>query len=905
MSIDVKGTLQQYLVDSGKAIAITPAIGAAFGPAVGSAITQLLSGSLNVGGVSFSLTGSSATATVSGTGSAKPLLDSFTVSAVFTAQQTGVQMAVNASFQSSWAVSNAWSALNEAPFTDLTLSSGSLALLVNPGDSKYSLTVSATASLSGSPVGTGLFIVQYDGKAVGYLGGFIATTGQGGWSPFKNWPVLQSLTLDAEAGAFVSTITQKDLSAFKGLNLPYLPDEIDPGLTFLASLTLGGSLEKLSSVLPDGTTLNLLANAPLKDPLNGASVTASLTIPATNNAFSFTEFILAWKSTSATSGSISLTVGATFNISSSEKVILTADGTFTYGTSPSLSLDLTVSGSGAWTHPFGIQNLTILSFSIGISLSDEGVDLALAGSIEIGTAPGPQVVLTLGGGIEDFEVPSFIAASLSAPDKDKAVTLAQLIDAFIPSLNMDQYPLLNQISFKDLEFLAVAAPVEVGGKSYQPGVGASGEINFFGYELDFAFSLTTSPAVAVKAKGSISYNGGPIVISGGGIEWLRLEAASDPTKGPSACIDTSASGFCKSTGNGDAYFTIDAKLQMLGIIGVSVLAQATKDSFEFDVALAASSVFSEHLHCLFDPSNGAFAASSVMNFTPPDLTLGPWGPIPQFTIPTPKISLCLALGTTAPSAPPCDDGWMPAPGPYFHFHLAFSWGPIDFNLTFDLDMAAVTSVFSDFSKFLLDFLLKNAATVLGAILEAGIEAAAKLLYQIGMAFYDVVKALAGYFEKAIEEVADLVRDVWNELEKLCSVIVGDGAMSSSSSVRMLAAAPGAAPVVAVTTREGWELVLADLASAPGGGHELLTHYYLHREELDRGCAGGRLQEVLARHPSQPGIANERLVPLAIDLLQTTASGGNEDFRASAAKAVQLLQPHRDRTYPELLQALGR
>jgi hypothetical protein len=895
MSTDVLATLQGYLIDGGKAISITPAIGGAFGAGLGTAIQQLLSGSLQVGGVSFSLTGGQATATVGGTGSAPPLLSNFQVSAVFTAQASGVQLALSATFQSSWPVSNAWPALNQSPFTDLTLSSGSLALTVNPGDQSFDLTASATASLEGSPLGTGLLVVSYGGGTLGFLGGFIVTSGTGNWTPFKHWPVLQSLSLTGEAGAFLSTITQTDLSAFKSLKLPYLPKQIAPGLTFLASMTLGGDLEKLGEVLPAGTTLTLLANLPLSEPLSGASVTASLTAPATNSAFSFTQFSLAWKSTSPTSGSIGLTVAATFNISKTESLTLTADGEFDYGPTPSLSIDLTVTGTGSWTHPFGIPNLTILSFSIGISLSEEGVNLALAGQIAIGTDPGQQVILELGGGIEDFEVPSYVEASLSAADKGKSVTLAQLVTDFIPSLNLTNFPLLNNISFAELSFLAVAAPVTILGKSYQPGIGATGDITFYGYNLDFAFSLTTSPQTAVMAKGSISHGGGPIVVNAGGINLITLSDVTGAA-GPSACIDTTASGFCGSgTGGGNYYFNINAKVQLLGLVSASVLAQATKDSFEFDLALGASGVFSEHLHCLFDPSGGNFAASAVMTFSPPYITLGPWGPIPRFTIPTPQINFCLALGTVAPSAAPCDDGWMPPSTPYFYFHLSFEWGVISFDVSTELDLASVATAFSDFEQFLVNWLENNAKAVLQQILDEGLKIAAELLRQIGMAFNDIVNALANFFGEAINEVAQIVTDVFQAAEKACGVVTGNAALPSSS----LAAAE-----VPVATREGWGLALSDLTRS-ADGQKLLYHYYLHRGELERRLqSGDRLAGTLARYRALPEPASARPVSLAIDLIYATAAEGGEEYQASAAEVVRLLQPHRDLTYPELLRALG-
>ena len=71
--------------------------------------------------------------------------------------------------------------------------------------------------------------------------------------------------------------------------------------------------------------------------------------------------------------------------------------------------------------------------------------LLLGGTIDVGSG-GDVVELTAGGAFDDFEVPTFLYASLSAPDKTKMVTLANLLDAFLPELDATAFPLLNNIS---------------------------------------------------------------------------------------------------------------------------------------------------------------------------------------------------------------------------------------------------------------------------------------------------------------------------------------------------------------------------------------------------------------------------------------------------------------------------
>lgn len=883
--MDVKGTLQQFVSSDGKSINIPASIGNEFGSAIQGAIQNLFSGSMQLGGVTFALTGDSATAKVTGSGSAAPLLSEWDVTALFTASSNNVTMNVNASFTSAWPLSNAWPAvLNEYPFTSLTISSGSAAATVNPGDQSYELDVSATTSLDGTPIGTGLVVVKYESGELGAGGGFILT---GSWSPSSKWPVVGTLTIVGETGVFVASTPITDLSAFKSLNLPYLPDKIDKGLTFLADIELsGGTLAPIADFFPSGTNLSLVANVPLGGGITGASVVATLTEPKSTNAFNFQLFQLAWKSTSSTSGTISLQITAQFNASATDILLLTGLGTFTYGTTPSLDLELDLSGSGSWTHPFGIQNLTVLEVAVSISLSEEGFDIVMGGTIQIGTGQAEPVNLTVATGLLDFEAPSFIFAELAPADKGKSVTLANLIDDFIPSLDLSNFPLLNDISFTELEFFAADAPITFEGKSYSPGIGATGDIAFFGYDLDFAFSLITAPTTAVQASGTISQNGGPIVISAGGVQLLKL-SDSGGTKGPSACIDTTGSGgFCKAAGGQNAYFMIDAAISLLGFVNSSVHVIAAKDLFEFDVTLGAGNIFNDTLHCEFIPDKGDFAASVDCSFTPPTITLGPWGPIPQFSIPTPQISLCFALGTIVPSAPLCD-GFMPTSAPYVAVNLSFSWGALSFNLNLDLQMSDITNALNDFGSFLTNLILTNAKALLDVFLQAA-EQLIKLLYQIGLAIAEIAEKVAAFFEMALEDAWNLATSVVDSLLQACGVESGNDALSSSATTASLRQQPA---------------FLADLIHSQKG-QEMLYHYYLNRDELEPAMRAVRNSPAQPAGSTGVGAQGQEFVPSFIAMLQHASAQGSPQLQASAAELLPKLESYRDMTYPEFLAALN-
>ncbi len=300
-----------------------------------------------------------------------------------------------------------------------------------------------------------------------------------------------------------------------------------------------------------------------------------------STAWQFTTFELDWD---ISGSSIALTIDANFTPDTGDTLVLSGVGTFNYGDVTSLTIGLTATLTGAWAHTFGLQNLTIDEFSIGLSLSEEGgLDFDLGGTITVGTDPGTSVILTLAGGIEDFEVPSFVYADLQPADKGKLVTVPQLVTDFIPELSLSDFPFLNNISVGELQLLAVAAPTPFEGKVYQPGFGIAGNIDFYGYDLDFAFTLVAQMNVAVQAKGTITENNGPIIVNAGGVRILLLSDATQTT-GPNACIDTTGSGtFCGSVNGSGLYFSISAYGNVLGLVSLTVTAQATGDGFDFEL----------------------------------------------------------------------------------------------------------------------------------------------------------------------------------------------------------------------------------------------------------------------------------------------------------------------------------
>lgn len=875
MSVNIEETLKPYLAGDGKSITIGSAIGSAFGAAVGIVISEIFSGSVSIDGANFNFSGNENQVTITGQGNAAPLVPQIDVTLAFATQNAGASMNLSGSIQSDIPISQAWpSHLNSAPFNVLDLTSGTVSLDVDFGASTFELDISATASYEKQTLGTGLVKVQY-AESLGFLAGFLVT---GNWSPVSHWAPLSNLSF-TEGGVFLSTIEVTDLSAFTGF--PYLPDKIEPGLTFIAELATTGAIKDLASFFPSGTKLDLLANVPINNP-SATTLQAALHAPATNSAFQFTEFSLEWQLNSK----IQLTIVATFRPDKNDVLTLEGDGTLVYSPEPSLDADITLTGSGSWTHPFGIQNVTIDAFSFGFSLSEEGLDVAAEGTITVGTGSG-AVILSLALGIEDFEAPSFFFAELQAADKGKLVTIPELVQDFIPELNLTNFPLLNEISIGDLELLVVAAPIELEGKNYLPGVGVTGDIAFFGYDLDFAFSLTSSP-FAIQAKGMLSDNGGPIVIKAGGITVVTISDASGKT-GPSACIDTTGGGYCGQSN----YFTATAGLSLLGLVNGSLLIQASGDGFTFDASLGVSTIFQDELMCQFYPKSNDIAASLTTSFHPgQNLNIPAWGPFPSFSIPLPNFDLVLAFGTVLPTQPIGPAKYMPSAPPYFYFYFDFTWGIVDFSVSFALDWNSISGIFTDFGSWLVNWVENNALQLLGDIAKSA-EETAKLLIQIGLLFFEVLEKLIETFvNMATEALFDIVEAIFNP-SGICGVVTGEASMTPSETAGLMYSVPSA---------------LADLTETDRG-QSLLYHYYLNKPELDEMLQPGsalydHTREAWTTHATQSDLEQGRVLPAAIALINTMREHGSAEFKASAEEVLPILQQHQNKTYTEFLAALA-
>jgi hypothetical protein len=143
-------------------------------------------------------------------------------------------------------------------------------------------------------------------------------------------------------------------------------------------------------------------------------------------------------------------------------------------------------------------------------------------------------------------------------------------------------------------------------------------------------------------------------------------------------------------------------------------------------------------------------------------------------------------------------------------------------------------------------------------------------------------------------------------------VTGKEAMGSS---RMLAAETSVgvtamAVVMPTGIQPAFRQVPAVLSDLMGTrqGDALLFHYYYHRGEAEtilRRDVEVResSDELMRRYRETPQYASGVYLPLVIDLIRTTATVASPDFQESAKEVLAELEPHRDKTYDQLLELI--
>lgn len=703
--------------------------------------------------------------------------------------------------------------------TSLTDASVSIVLNTTTGD--YELALAATATHGQAQLGRAAFEIARNGGAWGFLVGFVLPSA---WSPADVWSelaFLRQLTIE-QAGMTLSTLPAGTKPNIPAGTVPSVPATVAEGASFFATLALTGGLEAVSQLFAGDVTLELLGVVDLASPA-GTIVKATLTEPAAKNA-------MAW-------GSVSLTIDV-----GRATVSLAATGTYTLGSGDWTS-PMTLLGAGSVTldppagslvlaveqwQPFGIRGLLVDEVALTLALDTEGVNVGFYGKLTIGEGAG-AFNLTLGGVVADFEVPDALVFELETASGTTA-TLAAMIGQFT-DLSLESVPVLEAIGFASLGFYCIAIPEgwRVGAYTYPPGIGVHGDITIYSWEATFDFELQEQRGVI--AKGAISK---PIVLG-------DVLTISDVTGalGPSGSIDTTQLAAVAGPGTVPApYFTLDGTIDLLGI-RTSIEAKAAARDFTFVLEFDFRETVEVHLQCsLIDDTS--FSAEAAFDFDL-DVTLGPWpssGPtvIPQVHIdgPSGAASLGLAIDRTVVFA--------------LRFGLRFDWRTVHVNVAFELTAAELGNDLTRLDEAVTRWLESNVDAVFHEVLQDAEHWTALVkegAFALEADAEEIAEILKTQFDAAVADVAGYLSELSYDLTEMVEALVSVFDVTAAEAIHLLGFEPGKQPCALTlgdermttpppiaVSQPSADRALFALTGAPAG-QRILSHYVVHRDELDR------------------------------------------------------------------------
>ncbi|MEM7526801.1 MAG: hypothetical protein AAF416_03875 [Pseudomonadota bacterium] len=732
------------------------------------------------------------------------------------------------------------------------------------GATVYDFSAKATASteVDGKNVtlGTAFFEVRKAPEGFGFLAGFEVPAA---WSPGELVPALGSVFEELkfkDTGVLISSIKTSDVQ-IPGLNLPALPDSIDPSIVVFTSLDLDGALKPVSTIFQGSVEFDLLGVLDLRTPLN-SSIKASLRSLEKNNAIQFNSVDLTIKPGEM---SVTLAISAIFNIPSTKPPTIVGSATVALKNGVQINISLVIED---WENPFDIPGLTIQKFGLALGLSEGQPTIGALGSFLIGRGA-DAFVFTIGAEIIDFEVPGAILFNLDSAS-GRTLMLSNMIDQFVPDLELSHVPVLSDVGFKRIDFLLVDDPAgfRIGDTVFPPGIRLDVDITLYDWEgiLDVAVNQTKG----IYAKGSIS---NPINIGDG----FLVISDSSGKKGPEALIDTSAflsgvaltdrQGFrtgeidltaegrivatgrsnlpVRVTAGAATYLELDASVTLLDVYAQTIKVAVATDRFEFLYEFVFLKV-KEQLACSFSEAEKSFAASAAFAFdfkiSTKALKKDGVTVVPPLNIDAPQAAFGLGIAFS----------WSSKPDGTLTVHIDFTWKSYNFHLDFTLTLAdiehaldnlwqAVKTWIANNLRTFLKPLIKNIETFVGAI-KNGVLAFAHDALEIGKAIYHLfigtVSNLAHAIAEALKtlgfnfaEIVEALRKIFNEsadwATKIVSAIWGTCAMAGADQLMF---GPMQGPVAVSRIHALPPRLLIDLR-ASDEGQAFLLDYYEHEAEL--------------------------------------------------------------------------
>lgn len=816
-SIDIASTLKQNLI--GDALSLASDV---FPGPIQTALDYYLNGitipigsngSLRVSGAGAAVTlqmdsvvfqgqatADKATLAVNGTGQ----YSDASVAVAFTKQNGGVVVNLNAAMGQhlTWKISDLWPAVfSQAPFNDLALAQGTLALTTS-GTSSIDFTGTGALAYQGTPLAFGALRVVYTGSTsgnpdtskLGILIGVVVPS----WSPGSIWKPLNDVTFK-QSGLLFSSLEEKDSSTLADLHLingtdvPSVVDgsfKVAPGITFFTTLELDGFLGPLTNILGSGSTLALYAN---KDPKNTLTILAKFAAgnfkPSSDAIFEFEDFQLEWV---IKTGSYDLTASANGKFFPPDGSVGGIDLSLSATIKPEIGdIQLGLSLDN-WVHPFGYQKLTVIDFSIGVSLgaSSEGVTISASGDFQFTVENGTKTFeFGVAGEITDFEIVTGIAFLLKADGEGQEVSIGDLVEA-ITDVNVQDIPIIEVIDeilqVRNFDFAVVEADsLTIGDKTFEKG-----------FTLDAEFDILQQEEVILNVE--ITGTGADEQFSGlaemqqsvvfGDIfalcRYNPITKQPDCSAGPIVAV-SSKGMVIAGVNNGDpVYLYTSGYLRLLDVIKASLYGIATTSGmFQFSMSVQAGTPMGNNgvwagreIWVGLDPKEFAFQAGFDFNFGWKNESIGPlkvFGVdlIPKISLPDFAISAGLGVDADGKA------GTFQLSGEFtFDFlGLNINYGsPGNLKTIFSIDLGSAPQTLADIRDKVWNWLLENITSLLEDILnvvDKFISWVKSALSEVALVAAKVAQVLKDTFNQAVDAIGQALKDIGYAASEIYDALV--------------------------------------------------------------------------------------------------------------------------------------
>jgi hypothetical protein len=188
----------------------------------------------------------------------------------------------------------------------------------------------------------------------------------------------------------------------------------------------------------------------------------------------------------------------------------------------------------------------------------------------------------------------------------------------------------------------------------------------------------------------------------------------------------------------------------------------------------------------------------------------------------------------------------------------------------------IEQAFSEFAS--------NVANVVEALIhefKAGADTVANALARLGYGFEKTVRAIVQYFKLTIEEAVEVAKEYYG---KHCSTTEAYDAVKRTD--RSTSASE----------------IRARLAQTEGG-QPLLYHYYLHEDELNRLFRGHDPGPDRHLREAARSLPHDAVVPHVLAALDAAYPNASPDLQSSIDTVRPLLEPHRNDSLDEFIQAM--